>query len=112
LIHFEALCLFDEEGWVRLDLFADLFDVPVSVAAEVGEVLAELGLVARQRFGVRDPAPWMWLRPPGGLVFDSCRPRLAPPRVSQLDHFVQLQRARVLLKRTAPTCVWVSRPAR
>ncbi len=86
-----------EERWIRLDLLAQLLDVPVAEARRVVEVCIGLGLVEDERILVKERYAWVWPTRAGVRATGSDGPSMGPPRLPALAHAEAVAKVRILL---------------
>lgn len=65
LPHVEALSLIAEERCARLDLLAELLEVPRAEARRLRNVCVGLGLLNEERFFYKERYPWLWMTAAG-----------------------------------------------
>lgn len=107
-LEYEALSLPAEEKIVRQDRFPLLLGISPAEVSIVLNRLRRLGMIKRERFLVKDPAPWVWLTQKGGKAAHISEGMARfEPGMGQLDHADAVVRARIAYTRKYRKGLWV-----
>ena len=96
LLHFEALCLLDEQVALRVDLLSELLSVPLPEARSAVDVCAGLGLIKEERLLVGERHAWLWRTQVGALDLGMpWRSFSRPPMAGRLWRLAATARVRI-----------------